>query len=269
MEEKQIKISAIEVRTPRPPLTAEQNERFLAAGSKLVQSIIEEQEAVYKSFAPYQRQWEEANSQVAEMASRMSAIVSPALLEFAKVDLQVKEASERLMEAIALPNFPIPMSFLDRTEVVIPVQTHNSRAVRIENVDEIVEKTFSKVVEKFAIAEPQIETQKKRRASTTSNVIFLSTSGDLYRQPKTKYCYKLRQLQYRAKLIRAISNNFLDTEHLQLKSGYGNKLSLRKAIGELNAKAKTFLKLKDKLIEGKPGSGYRLNPVYKLKFPNN
>lgn len=97
-------------------------------------------------------------------------------------------------------------------------------------------------------------------------VLYLSADGDLYREPKNKYCYPLSKERMREKIIRfLIGKNYQPTAIIQNEVGSIDAQSVRLAIGKINSNAKTLLGLRNKLIEGKRDSGYRINPQY--KFP--
>ena len=95
--------------------------------------------------------------------------------------------------------------------------------------------------------------------------LFLNADGDLFREPKGKYCYSLSKERMREKIIRfLIDKNYQQTEIIQNEVGSVDTGSIRLAIGRINNNAKNLLGLKSKLIEGRKGSGYRINPQYKI-----
>lgn len=101
-------------------------------------------------------------------------------------------------------------------------------------------------------------------------VLYFTKSGDLYREPKDKYLYQLRQ--GRIKILEYILN-FKDHQFYQTKiiaSELGkNDDNLRKDIGDINSTAKGKLDIENNIIEGKEGSGYRLNLKYKIVRKKN
>ena len=97
-------------------------------------------------------------------------------------------------------------------------------------------------------------------------VLFLNADGDLYREPKSRYCYPLSKEKMREKIIRfLIDKGYQQTALIQSEVGSIDTGSVRLAIGKINGNAKSLLGLKNKLIEGRKGSGYRINPRYKIQ----
>lgn len=130
----------------------------------------------------------------------------------------------------------------------------------------------------YDIHEPNIKLLLKERRRLTdfektpakeSNnqpvTLFLTADSDLYREPKSKYCYPLNKEKMREKIIRfLIGKNYQQTEIIQNEVGSVDAGSIRLAIGKINSNAKTLLGLKSGIIEGRKGSGYRINPQYKF-----
>lgn len=58
--------------------------------------------------------------------------------------------------------------------------------------------------------------------------------------------------------------NYYPTREIALELGYKSITNLRKDIGKINQRVKSELRLKEKIIEGIKGSGYRINPKYKI-----
>ena len=100
--------------------------------------------------------------------------------------------------------------------------------------------------------------------------LYLNNAGDLYREPKSKYCYALRSERY--KILKHFIDNkiykFYPTKELAIDLGK-NDNNLRKEINKINTLAKGKLGIKDNIIEGRQGSGYRLNPNYKITPKND
>ncbi|MCC6290458.1 hypothetical protein IT398_00010 [Candidatus Nomurabacteria bacterium] len=70
-------------------------------------------------------------------------------------------------------------------------------------------------------------------------------------------------------ILRILSeyNQYLAVKHILEKSGsHHTDGSLRKGIASVNRKMKINLKLENKVILGKRGSGYIINPLYKIRF---
>lgn len=94
--------------------------------------------------------------------------------------------------------------------------------------------------------------------------LLLSPSLRLYREPKSLYHYELRQKDFRHKIIKTLiqRSNYVDSTTLLKVTGHNSKESLYKTISNFNRSIRTKLELQNNLIEGKPSSGYRINPKY-------
>lgn len=128
------------------------------------------------------------------------------------------------------------------------------------------------------------EKPKTRGSSKAKELItlYLTTEGDLYQEPKDKYCYSMLNEKERQKILRyfikqaKITTGFIKTV---VVAGDFNKSeqSIRTEIGKINSHG--FMRLKigrkvkmkdgreridDGLIDSKQGSGYRLNPKVKV-----
>lgn len=96
-------------------------------------------------------------------------------------------------------------------------------------------------------------------------ILFLTPDSDLYREPKSKYCYPMSKERMREKIVRfLIGKGYQSTAIIQNEVGSVDAQSVRLAISKINSNAKTLLGLRNKIIEGKRDSGYRINPQYKF-----
>ena len=104
--------------------------------------------------------------------------------------------------------------------------------------------------------------------------IYLNQAGDLYREPRAKHCYPMANAKNRYKIIRYFAENklydYYPTPEIMSNLDYKDKITLRKDIGKLNniIQGKISLKDKENIIEGRGGSGYRINPKYKIILKN-
>ena len=99
-------------------------------------------------------------------------------------------------------------------------------------------------------------------------ILCLDKVGNLWREPKSKFCYPIDENSNRHKIIRylAESKEYRLTVAIASVLGISNKQYIRGEIPKINNNAKRFLKLNGgKLIESRPGSGYRISPNYKIK----
>lgn len=96
----------------------------------------------------------------------------------------------------------------------------------------------------------------------------LDNDGDLYREPKKTYCYQLHESQEPLKILlfflKNPNHNYESTQTIAFELGK-NPQYLRTEIGKINRIAANRLCLgKEKLIQAKQNSGYRLNPKIKI-----
>ncbi len=103
-------------------------------------------------------------------------------------------------------------------------------------------------------------------------VLYLNQSGDLFKKPKEKYCYPMNRAKKRHGIIRYFAENkvydYYPTNQIAIDLGIKEN-ALRKEVGKINSiiGGKLHLK-KDKILEGRIGSGYRINPKYKIVLKN-
>lgn len=99
-------------------------------------------------------------------------------------------------------------------------------------------------------------------------VLHLNKNGDLFKEPREKFCYEMMGAKVPLKILRYFIDN-PNTEYEQstedIASSIGMKAEqLRKDIGEMRRTIKNRLKLPLELFEGRQGSGYRLNPKVEI-----
>ena len=99
--------------------------------------------------------------------------------------------------------------------------------------------------------------------------LFLNKDGDLYREPKSKFCYPLQKDQEPLRVVLYFVKNpnsgYKDSTRMIALSLEKDPQYLRTEIGKINRIAINRLGLgKEKLIQAKQKSGYRLNPKIKI-----
>ncbi len=96
----------------------------------------------------------------------------------------------------------------------------------------------------------------------------LTHAGDLYKEPKTKYCYSLQGAKNRLKILRALlrRKGFYPSKELQKDTSCASYNALTFAIHEINRIAQNKLPLvkKQNLIIAKQPNGYALNELYPI-----
>ena len=120
---------------------------------------------------------------------------------------------------------------------------------------------------------PEIEIKKDTKLPTDKKnakeiAIYLNQSGDLYKEPKSKFCYPMGETADRHKIVRHLISNkgYQQTSQIALIFDSKNEDSIISEIGKINSISKGKLGIKDNIILGKKGSGYRANPDYKFSL---
>ena len=112
---------------------------------------------------------------------------------------------------------------------------------------------------------------KREKKQIQENVLYLNRVGDFYREPKEKHCYPMSESEGRHKIVRYFVENkiydYYPTRELAIALEK-DETSLMKEIGKINTIIQTKLKIKGKILDGKRGSGYRINPNYKIILKN-
>lgn len=121
--------------------------------------------------------------------------------------------------------------------------------------------TFAKVA---AISFAEYFSQGKTKPVLKQTILHLSAEADLYREPKSKYCYPMGKEQLRHQIVKyLIGKGYQATSDIRMATGAKSDSSVRSARAKINAKAKNDLKI-GMLIEGRRTDGYRINPKYRI-----
>ncbi len=109
--------------------------------------------------------------------------------------------------------------------------------------------------------------KKKEHKQTT---LYLDINGNFWREPKIKNCYKMKEYRGRHRFILFLAKNRGYQPLYQiLKATEGKNLkSLQKEKRKINENIKKFINLKNDVIDSKVGSGYRIDPKYKIILKN-
>lgn len=122
-------------------------------------------------------------------------------------------------------------------------------------------KTFAR---EAAISFAEYFAQGKAKPDLKQTILHLSADADLYRDPKSKYCYHMGKELLRYRIVKnLIGKTYQTTPDIRMATEAGSDYSIRSAIMKINAKAKHDLKI-GKLIEGRRTDGYRINPEYRI-----
>lgn len=115
------------------------------------------------------------------------------------------------------------------------------------------------------------EDEKAIKKQVKETTLYLNQNGDLYRKPKTKYCYSMGEESCRYKIIKFLAQNrgYQSTQLIADRAGNKNKQTTRTEIGKIRNNIEKYLKIDGKdFLQGKKESGYRINPKYKITFKN-
>lgn len=123
---------------------------------------------------------------------------------------------------------------------------------------------------------PELKVSGLQTLSSTKNTkissseLYLNTVGDLWREPKNKYCYAMGEKSDRHKIVRYLANNkgYQQTSAISSELEGKSEQSIRTEIGKIRGNIKEFLKIDGKQVieEGRKGSGYRMGSKYKIKI---
>jgi hypothetical protein len=115
----------------------------------------------------------------------------------------------------------------------------------------------------------KLSESKKKQIKETD--LYLNQNGDLYREPKERYCYPMGEKSNRHKIIRflVMNNGYQFTEFISTELGIESEKTIRTEIGKMKNNIKKYLKIDGKdFLQGKKESGYRINPKYKITLKN-
>jgi len=147
---------------------------------------------------------------------------------------------------------------LDRETAEILRNVYLNR--RIETMEDIVERSLISI---------KNEIRAKKQDRVDRILLTLSDEGDLYREPKEKYCYPMKKSGLRLDIIRFLVDKKGFTPGDDINIGVGKEFAATSyAIHEINRISQDLLHLpKSKeynLIISKSREGYKLNPIYPI-----
>lgn len=98
--------------------------------------------------------------------------------------------------------------------------------------------------------------------------LYLNHIGDLWREPKKGNCYPMGEKSGRHQIVRLLATNsgYQQTLTISDKLNGKSQQSIRTEIGKIRNNIKKFLHIPGKQIleDGRKGSGYRINPKFKI-----
>ena len=132
--------------------------------------------------------------------------------------------------------------------------------------NEVKENAYVVIDDLIEFVESQKNTIGKRKGVKTIN-LYLNTIGDLWREPKNKYCYPMGQYSDRHKVIRCLATNsgFQKTQSISMALNNKSEQSIRTEIGKIRSNIQKFLGIDGKkVLEGRKESGYRISSLYPI-----
>ncbi len=107
--------------------------------------------------------------------------------------------------------------------------------------------------------------QYQPRLTSVTNTVYLNNDGDLYKIPQKKYCYSMQTAKIRLEIIKYLMNNadYSNVEDIREYTTSTSIKAVREAIRSINSNVSRHLKI-NQFIESRQGSGYRVNPKYKI-----
>ncbi|OGZ69213.1 MAG: hypothetical protein A3D44_00805 [Candidatus Staskawiczbacteria bacterium RIFCSPHIGHO2_02_FULL_42_22] len=110
---------------------------------------------------------------------------------------------------------------------------------------------------------------KERNGKVTVTIkLFFNEDGKLWREGKEKHFYLMEKGRDRYKIMEYfIVNKFNDyypTKAIAHDLGKNNLPNFSRQIGNINRIAKNKIRLKDNILEGKRGRGYKISATYKI-----
>lgn len=108
---------------------------------------------------------------------------------------------------------------------------------------------------------------KRTKPANKNKIIYLSSDGDLYREPKAKHCYPMGKEKQRQKMVLILIEHktFVPTDALVEITGSKSRKAIHNAKLMINDKIKYHLGIPHFII-GRSVSGYKINPEYKIKL---
>jgi len=143
------------------------------------------------------------------------------------------------------------------------LERRTSKFEGLTEYDQHFIKTFAK---QAAISLAETLTKKAVTPNGPKPIIYLSFDGDIYREPKSQYHFRIETSSRRMTLIRTLmeSKKYVPTRTLIEITGLATPKSVRSAVYEIKQLVEKRLKVPN-FIDGWQDSGYRINPNIILK----
>ncbi len=140
------------------------------------------------------------------------------------------------------------------------------RTSKFEGLTEYDQHFIKSFAREAAISFAEYFAKNATGPTSKKTIVYLSTDGDLYREPKSQYCFRMEASSGRMKLIATLmaSKKYVPTRTLIDLTDLSSVKSIQSAVQAIRRMAEKKLKVPD-FIDGRQDSGYRINPNVILK----
>ena len=149
-------------------------------------------------------------------------------------------------------------------ELIKPSSLSDAKDIEvIEDIEEFKRDDYVFYLDSIHLYILKEATTKEKTGKKNLKIITLclNKSGELYRD---KYCYGMDEKSDRCKIVRFLADGeYKETKIIADELDGKNKNTLRIEMGKIKNNVETKLKCKN-FFQGKKGSGYKINPKYKI-----
>ncbi len=195
-----------------------------------------------------------------------------------KIDIYVSEfnsdvKAEAFFDIIhALRKHGIDLKEHDKYEVQQEVYENDARTTicAVVTLPKNFEEEYQKLCQEYG-EQPDAAPKTKTKTGSGTDTLYLNAVGDLYRDPKSKYCYPMEENSGRHRIVGYLVDNkgYQKTADISAALDGKNEQSIRTEIGKIRSNIKKLLKIDGKRVidGGRKESGYRINPNCKVIRP--
>lgn len=273
------------------PMNLEIVNRLMVDALKQRDQIQKNVESVFRINQPHIIAMVKAANEAAQVVSRMNEMLQVSIPVFQRMLEAQRNLHERVNAMVRVMDLPRVLQDMERINSVVNakrvtvvdsiskpdiVYTPKPVVNEVELAARIEERLWARI--NASVKTAQISGSRKALSGKIATVdLFLTPFGKLYKIPNYKVCYnfvaqnrnahKERKDNKRLLLIKYLAlgkGDFTHTSTLQLHTESSSEQATRKSISTMNKKIGAKLGLKQPLFDHSQGSGYRINPVYKV-----
>lgn len=140
------------------------------------------------------------------------------------------------------------------------------RTSKFEGLTEYDQQFIKTFAREAAISFAEYFAKSATGPTSKKTIVFISSDGDIYREPKSQYHFRMETASGRMKLVMALmaSKKYVPTRTLIQLTDLSSVKSVQSAVQAIKRSALKKLKIPD-LIDGWQDSGYRINPEVMMK----